>query len=58
MRRIVLRDPLAPFLVGQAEDARRERIDLVLGQKRRQVCGFLLRQKLLIRVSRGPLREE
>ena len=54
VRRIVLHDAFTPLLVAGAEDARGERIDIVLGQERRQFRRFLVRQKLLAGVSRGP----
>ena len=49
VRWIVLHDAFAPLLVRSAEDARGERIDLVLGQELRQLRGFLRRSELLAR---------
>jgi hypothetical protein len=45
VRRIVLHDAFTPLLVAGAEDARDERIDIVLGQERRQFRRFLCRSE-------------
>jgi hypothetical protein len=53
VRRIVLHDAFAPLLVARAEDARGERIDLVLGQERRQFRRFLSVRNSWPRIARA-----